>query len=245
MPQALLLILVGALLNTALIFSMVASLASEGRDATVATAPRWIVPLLAGLLVAVLLPLERALGRDTAPKLRAFTPFLRGFTPFIVGSTLALSLVVVALGLNFLGLPVVDVYLASAFSVVLLLFWAWRYRTLFAGPIPSQMSRRYSLVLILVAAWHSLWLAVRLLARGVVTETDLQAAVSWYTAALFTIVSIACLLVAQLRRSRSAYSLPATTALSVWLAFDLPFGTAAFLYWLLRVRKHDAAEPAA
>ena len=224
---------------------MVASFPLEGRDATLGTVPRWIVPLLAALIVAVLLPIERALGRDAGPNLGAITPFLRGFTPFIVGSTLALSLVVVALGLSFVGLPVVDVHVASAFSFLLLLFWAWRYRALFAGPIPSQLSRRYSLVLVLVAAWHLLSLAVRLYAGGVVAQTEAQAVVSWYTDALFTTASIACLLVAQLRRSRSAYSLPATTALSVWLAIDLPFGTAAFFYWLLRVRKHEAEEPAA
>ena len=238
--KAPLLILVGALLNATLIFPLVGNLREISRTEAVGNVPRWVVPLVAGLLFALLLPLERALLRGSPPDRHQ-----RSFVPFIVGASLALSLPTVALGLNFVGLPLLDLYLACAFSFILLLYWAWRYRALFAGPIPSQISQAYSVVLVLLAAWHLLSLGVRFVARGVAAATHAQAAVSWYTGVLFAILAISCLLVVHLRRQRSPYALPGTTALSVWLAIDLPFGTAAFLYWLLRVRRYEVVEPAA
>jgi hypothetical protein len=53
-------------------------------------------------------------------------------------------------------------------------------------------------------------------------------------------LAVACLLVAGLRTTRSRFALPATAALSPLLLFVLPLGTAASIWWMVRVRGTEA-----
>ena len=52
-------------------------------------------------------------------------------------------------------------------------------------------------------------------------------------------MAVACLLVATLRSIGSRIAGTATTAISIVFAIWFPFGTAAFIWWLVRVRKQE------
>ena len=49
-----------------------------------------------------------------------------------------------------------------------------------------------------------------------------------------------CLIVAALRARGSAVAAPATAAISILLSLWIPLGTAAFIWWLVRVRQEEA-----
>ncbi|GIW40802.1 MAG: hypothetical protein KatS3mg076_1379 [Candidatus Binatia bacterium] len=223
-------VIVAAQLNAVLIFGLIATFATAWRPESSQPGLRWIVPLFGAALLGLVFRLEAELRRTSSPPLGDFAAFL-------VGSSLAMSPALVALGLGFFGLPALDVYLASAFSGVLVLSWAFRYRVLFLGPAPSELSRAYSVTLVLVGLWHVLPVVLRLAAGRIGTGTGVESLVSRYVSFLHGALALSCFLVAWLRYRRSPYSLPATGALSVWLALDLPVGTATFLYWLLRGRR--------
>ncbi len=57
---------------------------------------------------------------------------------------------------------------------------------------------------------------------------------------LEAIQAAGCLLVAALRARGSAVAAPATAAISILLSLWIPLGTAAFIWWLVRVRQQEA-----
>lgn len=58
---------------------------------------------------------------------------------------------------------------------------------------------------------------------------------------LEAIQAAGCLLVAALRARGLPVAAPATAAISILLTLWIPLGTAAFVWWLVRVRKDEAA----
>ncbi len=52
-------------------------------------------------------------------------------------------------------------------------------------------------------------------------------------------LALACLAVAVLRSLGSAVAAPATAAISIVLSISFPFGTAAFVWWLVSIRKRE------
>ena len=54
------------------------------------------------------------------------------------------------------------------------------------------------------------------------------------------VLAVACLVVAGLRAAGSRFALPATAAVSPLLLFVLPLGTAASIWWMIRVRGTEA-----
>jgi hypothetical protein len=56
------------------------------------------------------------------------------------------------------------------------------------------------------------------------------------------ILAVGCLSVAVLRSRGSPLARPTTAAISMVLAISFPFGTAAFFWWLLDVRKQERPE---
>lgn len=59
------------------------------------------------------------------------------------------------------------------------------------------------------------------------------------------LLAVACLAVATLRSLGSPIAAPATAAISIVLSISFPFGTAAFIWWLVSIRKREAPAPAA
>jgi len=80
-------------------------------------------------------------------------------------------------------------------------------------------------------------LAAGLLYRG---KWDEWARVIRLLAHLHALMAIACLLAAGLRHFGAAAARAATAVASVLLIFLIPMGTAAFFWWLLRVRHLEA-----
>jgi hypothetical protein len=58
---------------------------------------------------------------------------------------------------------------------------------------------------------------------------------------LEAIQAAGCLLVAALRARGSAVAAPLTAAISILLSLWIPLGTAAFIWWLMRVRQEEAS----
>jgi hypothetical protein len=57
------------------------------------------------------------------------------------------------------------------------------------------------------------------------------------------VLAIACLAVAVLRSLGSPVGAPATAAISIVLSISFPFGTAAFIWWLVSIRKQELPAP--
>jgi hypothetical protein len=57
------------------------------------------------------------------------------------------------------------------------------------------------------------------------------------------VLAVACLAVAVLRSLGSPVGAPATAAISIVLSISFPFGTAAFVWWLVRIRKQEMPAP--
>ncbi len=55
------------------------------------------------------------------------------------------------------------------------------------------------------------------------------------------VLAAGCLTVAVLRSLGSQVAAPATSAISIVLSISFPFGTAAFVWWLVSIRKRERA----
>jgi hypothetical protein len=102
----------------------------------------------------------------------------------------------------------------------------------------GQFSRAYTAILF---AYGCLSL---LLAAGLNTaipnlESDVQPSLV-FSVHIHVLFGIAAILIGLLRLLKGAASLPASDALSMALAMELPIGTAIFLFWLIRIRPRES-----
>lgn len=174
---------------------------------------------------------------------------------FVTGSASFLTPATVGVISFLVGAPATDVYLCSTFSFLGILFWSWRKRALFrasnqypidvnhAGDFSSQtisLSRSYTIILSLLGMLALLFSTSRLIstmqgARPIAGSVSLESFVS----VIYVILVLGCWITVFLRARRSPYALAATGVISAALLCWIPFGTAAFIYWIGWVRKKE------
>jgi hypothetical protein len=138
--------------------------------------------------------------------------------------------------------------LGSALSVAVFsyaglgqLAWVLTPGALFAGYLlhraarhrPGEMSKGYTRALVLVG--FSLVVFAATLHDPDAFAEDRRGTMT-LVQRCDVVLAVACLLVAGLRTTRSRFALPATAAVSPLLLFVLPLGTAASIWWMVRVR---------
>ncbi|MHC4452519.1 MAG: hypothetical protein ACYS0E_20645 [Planctomycetota bacterium] len=142
--------------------------------------------------------------------------------------------------------------LGSALSVVVFsyaglgyLAWVLTPGALFAGYLlhraarhrPGELSKGYTRALVLVG--FSLVLFAATLHDPDAFAEDLRRTMI-LVQRCDVVLAVACLVVAGLRAAGSRFALPATAAVSPLLLFVLPLGTAASIWWMIRVRGTEA-----
>jgi hypothetical protein len=111
--------------------------------------------------------------------------------------------------------------------------------------VGPSLVRGYTLAMGIVAAFFGLG-AVSMFASS--KEPGLDLSVRWvyeFAALMSVAFAVVAGFVTYLRARSSSYAPGATAAFNVVLALFFPFGTAAFLYWLLAIRKRERAPSAA
>ena len=163
------------------------------------------------------------------------------------------------------GSPVVDVYVYSALSFAAMLAWAWRYRRLLiptpvdaehkpitdntllipksSGVNTNTMVRSYTVVLGILGLLSFLFLAIKIILVIHPPEDYLaQNQMAILLIPLYLLFSLSCWITTILRTKKSPLASFATRATSYILIAWFPFGTAAFFYWIGKIRKREKME---
>lgn len=161
------------------------------------------------------------------------------------------------------GLSVVDVYVYSALSFAAILGWAWRYRRLLIPtPVDAEhkhttentliipksssvntMVRSYTVVLGILGSISFLLLAIKIVLVFYPPEDYLgQKQMIMLIIPLYLFFSLSCWITTILRIKKSPLASLATRATSCILIAWFPFGTAAFFYWIGKIRKREKME---
>jgi len=162
------------------------------------------------------------------------------------------------------GSSIVDVYIYSALSFAAIIAWAWRYRRLLLTMpadakhkhitdntllIPKSSSvntnamvRPYTVVLGIIGSISFLFLASEIMSVIHPPEDYYylgQKEMTILTISLYLLFSLSCWITTILRTKKSPFASLATRATSYILIAWFPFGTAAFFYWIGKVRKKE------
>ena len=160
------------------------------------------------------------------------------------------------------GSSIVDVYIYSALSFAAIIAWAWRYRRLLlTTPVDAEhkpiadntliipksssvdtntMVRPYTVVLGILGSISFLFLASEIMSVIHPPEDYLgQKQMTVLTIPLYLLFSLSCWITTILRTKKSPLASLATRATSYILIAWFPFGTAAFFYWIGKVRKKE------
>lgn len=152
------------------------------------------------------------------------------------------------------GAPALDVYVFSAFSCLGVPAWSWYKRALFrvsdqslqeaSEQQPGSLQeisflRSYTVILILLGSVAVLLLARRIfvVTRGIDASSG-PVALDMFLVPSYIFLALGCWTAGFLRARRSQYGLAATGAINFLLIW-IPFGTAAFIYWIGWVRKKE------
>ncbi len=161
-----------------------------------------------------------------------------------------------------LGSSVVDVYIYSALYFAAMLAWAWRYRHfLLTMPVDAEhkpitdntllipksssvnsntMVRAYTVVLGILGSISFLLLASEIMLVIHPPEDYLGGEqMTMLIIPLYLFFSLLCWITTILRTKKSPLASLATKATSYILIAWVPFGTAAFFYWIGKVRKKE------
>ena len=161
-----------------------------------------------------------------------------------------------------LGSSVVDVYIYSALYFAAMLAWAWRYRHfLLTMPVDAEhkpitdntllipkfstvntntLIRPYTVVLGILGSISFLLLASRIILVIHPPENYLaQNQMAIFIIPLYLFFSLSCWITTILRTKKSPLASVATRVTSCMLIAWVPFGTAAFFYWIGKVRKKE------
>ena len=160
------------------------------------------------------------------------------------------------------GSSVVDVYIYSALYFVAMLAWAWRYRHfLLSMPVDAEhkpitdntllipksssvntnaMVRSYTVILGILGSISFLLLASRIILVIHPTEDSLaQNQMAIFIIPFYLFFSLLCWMTTILRTKESPLASVATRVTSCMLIAWVPFGIAAFFYWIGKVRKKE------
>lgn len=258
-------ILTVALLFAPIMYVAVAATIDEKRGPI--QAPKWMTIarlVTAGITMCCLaLPffIERNIRAKLAEKARRKGPDPE-LTILIIGSTVFLAPSGIAVLLFLFGSPIIDVYAYSVFSFLAVAGWSWHQRACFSlsdkaklempsrETVPEQaisaeegkfpVVRAYTILLIIVGLLAFTFLGIKILL--ITTPPEYYTASShlyMFWIPFYAFLTMGCWMTAFLRARRSSYALAATGGVSIMLLFFIPFGTAAFVYWLWRVRKKE------
>lgn len=111
--------------------------------------------------------------------------------------------------------------------------------------VGPSLVRGYTLALGITAAFFALCAVTLFAGPENPTLDPLARWASVLAARMSVAIAVIAAFVTYLRARESAYAHGATAAFNVLLAVYFPFGTAAFLYWLLAIRKRERAPSAA
>jgi len=161
------------------------------------------------------------------------------------------------------GSSIVDVYIYSALSFAAIIAWAWRYRRLLlTTPVDAEhkpitdntllipksssvntntMVRPYTIVLGILGSISFLLLASEIMSVIHPPEDYYlgQKQMTMLIIPFFLLFSLSCWITTILRTKKSPLASFATRATSYILIAWFPFGTAAFFYWIGKVRKKE------
>lgn len=213
--------------------------------------PGWLTlaRIILYIFVVCCLPLaflmERSIRKESAEKI-----IKKGKDPevsiLIVGSALFLAPTCIAFFIFIFGGLLTDIYICSVLSFIGIIFWSWYQRTVFKierkskSQIISSLTRSYTIVLILLGLISLGFLAFKIFlivkpleySTGPFSENILLIPIYAFS----TLGSWGTVI---LRFRRSPYALFASGAISYVLLFWFPFGTAAFIYWIVWIKKKE------
>ncbi len=169
----------------------------------------------------------------------------------LIDLCLLLAPVLIVLILSFLGYPIIDVYLYSYSIFIVMLLWLFWKRNIFwstdvinvAPNKQPQSVKSYTAVLVVLGL-----LALALLALEVILivsppdgyNEPLQWNLPW--ALINGLIVISCAVTVTLRLIHSPRAFDVTAFISLLLAFWVPFGTAAYIYWRFKIKPRELPE---
>jgi hypothetical protein len=258
-------VMVIAFLFAPVLYTSIAAAINKSRG--LISAPQWThIARIITVTVAILCPaslffFQRQIRTKSADKLRKKVkdPEL---VIFICGLALWLAPACIAFFLFLIGNPVIDVYAYCVFSFIGIGGWSWHKRALFmvAGQVPHDMPssattprdrilqgfrpirtvRAYTITLVLLGALALALLCIKILLivnPPSFYTTPVSLEIPWIF--LYALFSIGCWTAAFLRKRGSPHATLVTAVLSTIFVIWVPFGTAAFIYWIGRVRKKE------
>ena len=171
-----------------------------------------------------------------------------GFDPEMVLLLLDLSLLLapalIVLILSFLGYPVTEVYLYSYSIFIVMALWLFSKWKIFwtTATVPnrepkSNSVKSYTLVLVAMSILALAFLSLKIILIVSPPEgynEPLQWNLPWALINGFLLASCVVTIVLRLINSPSASD--ATAFISLLLAFWVPFGTAAYIYWRFKIK---------
>jgi len=182
---------------------------------------------------------------------------------YIVGIAIIESISINTLGFQTFKLATTtDVLIFSALSIIGILFWTWRYSNVILTTM--RQSANKDKILSIISMNNNIYIPGKDYIRAYTIILKLSGILSFIlliiqiksflnshnnidTNSHFNILPIAfhifntvgCFTAAALRIRKSIYAIFATNAISGFLLFWFPLGTAAFIYWYFKVRKRE------
>jgi len=185
------------------------------------------------------------------------------FIALLCGAALCEAPAFLAFCFFMLGSSIVDVYIYSALSFAAILAWAWRYRHfLLTMPVDAEhkpitdnallipksssvntnaMVRPYTVILGILGSISFLLLASEIMSVIHPPEDYFlgQKEMTMLIIPSYLFFSLSCWITTILRIKKSPLASLATKTTSYILIALVPFGTAAFFYWIGKVRKKE------
>ena len=183
---------------------------------------------------------------------------------YIIGMALILSISINPLILQEFRLATsMDVLIYSILSITGILIWAWRYRDIFIDnndkliigtedqslqyyehevATARQYMSKYTIVLAILGTLSLIILSLIVASYFNQQDNgDIDSNLNILFVSLYTVLTVGCFTVVFLRKKKSTYTVFATRAISCFLIFWVPLGTATFIYWVWKVRKREEA----
>lgn len=181
----------------------------------------------------------------------------KGFEPDLLMLLLNLGMllcpVLIVLILSFIGLPLIDIYIYSYPIFIIMIGWLWWKRSIFwsisdISGMPDKQNRSpkctksYTRVLVILSilAIAFLFLKIVLIVNPPEGYSEpLTVTLPW--ALIYALLVAGCMLTTILRLRNSQHAVDLTAVMSIILAYWIPFGTAAYIYWRMKIKAIELA----
>jgi hypothetical protein len=171
----------------------------------------------------------------------------------LLNLSLLLAPALIVLILSFLGFPIIDTYIYSYTIFVVMALWLFWKRKIFwpTDGIATAFDRAprnnnvksYTAVLVVLSVIALAFLGLKILLILSPPEgynEPLQWNLPWALINGFLLAS--CVVTIVLRLINSPRAFDVTAFISILLAFWIPFGTAAFVYWRFKIKPRELPE---